>query len=114
MTYLVSSDIFRRLGAAMPRQVMRLRVGTSPPRAVPRLSEDEPHVGIAGVTLQKTRPKSIIEDTNRILVGRVLCKVTPTMPAWGLSSQARPTFNPHTPAVTGTSVLVAIKVSAPI
>ena len=30
-------------------------------------SGDEPHVGIAGVTLHKTRPISIIEDTNRYL-----------------------------------------------
>ena len=28
-------------------------------------SEDKPHVGITGVTLHKTRPTSIIEDTNR-------------------------------------------------
>ena len=30
-----------------------------------RQSGDKPHVGIAGVTLHKTRPISIIEDTNR-------------------------------------------------
>ena len=35
-----------------------------------RASGDKPHVGIAGVTLHKPRPISIIEDTNRSGVQR--------------------------------------------
>ena len=42
-------------------------------------SGDKPHVGIAGVTLHKTRPIRIIEDTNG-------CSFSQTgVPSWGLS-----------------------------
>ena len=53
-------------------------------------SGDKPHVGIARVTLHKTRPI--------VLIGRVLCKVTPAMPTWDLSPHLR--FSKHGPSHT--------------